>query len=117
MFLNHLWDQNAWNSHCISRWGIAPDIYYGQVVFGASKDPAFALRGVTNIVFSNGKLDPWHVGSVTETIHKDIVGFLMPGSAHFLDLMYPNDSDPQGVKDGRDVEKGTIIKWLQEYIA
>ena len=116
MFLPSPWDQTTVNSKCLQRFGVAPDVYYPKVYFGSSSNHSWLLRWTTNIVFSNGDLDPWQTGAVTYlTGIPDIVAFNMTDAAHHLDLRTPNPADPQSVIDGRSIEKRTIETWIANY--
>ena len=80
----------------------------------------------SNIVFSNGMLDPWGSGGVLNTItnEKDMVAVYMSGrnmrhstlirseSAHHLDMRLPNSADPESVQNGRQIE----IEYIQEWV-
>lgn len=76
---------------------------------------------MTNIIFSNGDLDPWHSGGVLYNItssNKDIFTTLyIPLSAHHLDLRAPNAADPDVVTQARQVEANVIGGWIAEYYA
>lgn len=73
---------------------------------------------ISNIIFSNGQLDPWTAGGLTQEIKNngniDII--YISESAHHLDLREPNDQyDPQSVKDARAKETAIIKRWIAEY--
>lgn len=101
------------DQYCASKWGVAPNPYYVQTFFGADTNPANPLRYASNIVFSNGALDPWQSGSVLQSLSKNsLVAFVMQGAAHHLDLRTPNVADPADVVRGRLTEKALIQYWL-----
>jgi len=112
MFGDQPWSQPAENSYCQQAWGVTPQINYANVFYGTNMNPAIPLREVSNIVFSNGSLDPWQTGAVTKSPNTNIVAFVMAGAAHHLDLRYPNAADPSEVTAGRATEKLTIEYWL-----
>lgn len=55
----------------------------------------------SNIIFSNGDLDPWRAGGVLTNINPNIVVRLIQGGAHHLDLREPNAADPADVTAAR----------------
>ena len=55
----------------------------------------------SNIIFSNGDLDPWRAGGVLTPINDDIVVRLIKGGAHHLDLRSPNPADSQDCTEAR----------------
>ncbi|GIY39758.1 dipeptidyl peptidase 2 [Caerostris extrusa] len=63
------------------------------------------ISSATNIVFSNGNLDPW----------APWWSVIVEGGAHHLDLREDNPNDPQSVRDARNFELANIRKWLTEY--
>mmetsp|Transcript_19999 Transcript_19999/g.20059 ORF Transcript_19999/g.20059 Transcript_19999/m.20059 type:complete len:219 (+) Transcript_19999:788-1444(+) len=118
MFGNIPWDQTWWNSYCVSTWGRSPILNYATVYFGATTDSQtkWYLRDATNIIFSNGSLDPWVSGAITKSINPTVLGFVMAGAAHIADLKAPNVNDPVEVTNGRAIIKGAIVYALSEKI-
>jgi hypothetical protein len=70
----------------------------------------------TNIVFSNGQLDPWSSGGVltNESLPSSVIALLLPMGAHHLDLMFEDLADPPCVKAARAVEEAHIRRWITE---
>jgi len=84
--------------------------YFGGMV------PKRDFYKTSNIIFSNGVLDPWHAGGIyKEAVSPRTVVLYIAHSAHHLDLRLPNVADPQTVTDARAVETGVIAKWIDEY--
>ncbi|GIY18638.1 dipeptidyl peptidase 2 [Caerostris darwini] len=73
------------------------------------------ISSATNIVFSNGNLDPWAPGGILKNISDSLVAVIVEGGAHHLDLREDNPNDPQSVRDARNFELANIRKWLTEY--
>lgn len=71
----------------------------------------------TNIIFSNGELDPWRAGSLNDIIQgNDKIHIkYIPKAAHHLDLREPNAEDPAEVTKARDEETAIIDKWITDY--
>lgn len=70
---------------------------------------------ITNIVFSNGLLDPWSGGGVLRSSNENVKIVLIPEGAHHLDLRASNPADPASVTRARAVHVQNIQKWLTEY--
>ncbi len=75
----------------------------------------------SNIVYSNGDLDPWMPAGVNMELQQDkkmkksnsnIMSLLIKQGGHHLDLFWPTDSDPVSVKEVRAVEEEQIRKWV-----
>jgi pimeloyl-ACP methyl ester carboxylesterase len=103
-------------------WSTWLDMFYG----GAH------LAGHSNIVFSNGLLDPWSAGGVyaagmdplnhpsyggpmVQNITESIIALIIQFGGHHTDLMYSDERDPDCVKEARSIEKDHITKWIAEW--
>jgi lysosomal Pro-X carboxypeptidase len=78
-----------------------------------AKTIAEDLKYASNIVFSNGKIDPWSVGGILGDLNNpNLQTIIIEESAHHLDLRAPNEDDPQSVVDARKSHIQQIQKWL-----
>lgn len=84
--------------------------FWIDTVYGGTRFDRYA----TNIVFTNGDLDPWmpagvnmasntvdqtgKVAAVGKEDSEEIVSVLIKQGGHHLDLFFPTDSDPENVK-------------------
>jgi len=62
--------------------------------YWGGRNPKKDFVSASNIIFSNGELDPWQAGGVLSKINDDIVNIYIESSAHHLDLRLPNAADP-----------------------
>ena len=99
-----------------SRW---LDAYFGRK----------SLEGYSNIIFSNGLLDPWSSAGVYDDMtviepgryagpwlrnissSRDVSALILPLGAHHLDLMFSDDDDPPEAPYARMVEYAAIDRW------
>ena len=76
-----------------------------------------AAGGGSQIVFSNGGLDPWSYGGVQpdDVASGEASGPLVltiEEGAHHLDLRGPNPSDPPSVVRAREQEAAALSRWI-----
>ncbi|XP_053380895.1 dipeptidyl peptidase 2-like isoform X2 [Mercenaria mercenaria] len=106
MFPAMPWTPDMRHDYCYKRWKVTPRDTWSDVEFWG-KDIASA----SNIVFSNGDLDPWRGGGVLSNVGSEIT-LVNTGGAHCFDLAGQNSHDPISVKAAREVEKAAIRKWI-----
>ena len=60
------WDQGSYNlsEHCAASWGMTPRPSWAPVEYGGLE----GWRAASNIVFSNGDMDPWSVYGLKEDV-------------------------------------------------
>jgi len=113
MFLPQPFDLNVFDEYCHNTWGVIPrpnwviDYYGGNPI---SSGPNFVG---SNIVWSNGRLDPWSGGGVRQDVSDTVAIFIKDG-AHHLDLRAPNSQDPASVTAARQVEEKYVQQWINE---
>ena len=74
-----------------------------------------AHTGTSNIVFSNGLLDPWAAGGVLHNISATVIALLLPSGAHHSDLMFSNAADGADVVAARSVHRAHMRQWIRAY--
>jgi len=74
----------------------------------------YNIQAASNIVFSNGLLDPWHRGGPLQDVSDTLVAVVIADGAHHLDLRGADPRDPQSVRAGRLKEVEHIIKWIDD---
>jgi len=89
-----------------------------DTVYGGSR-----MQYVTNIVYSNGNLDPWMPAGITPVTPSDstdmnsIISLVIDMGGHHLDLFFPTENDPESVKTVRQVEADHIKAWIEQVAA
>ena len=93
---------------------MTPQYDWAFTYFGG-KNPKKDFMNASNIIFSNGTLDPWHAGGVLDQVSDACISIYIENSAHHLDLRLPNEADPQTLTDARQTETEWIAKFIDQY--
>lgn len=116
MFWVAPWNLTADLESCEQQYGSTPRPNMARIQYGLD-NIAFA----SNIVFSNGNLDPWSGGGVTNpklfNNNPSLKVVIIEGGAHHLDLRASNPADPASVRHARQIEADNISAWLAQYYA
>ncbi|XP_015610590.1 lysosomal Pro-X carboxypeptidase [Cephus cinctus] len=110
MFEPEPWDFKEYSDQCYKDYNIRPRLDLACTEYGC-KD----LSAATNIVFSNGLLDPWSSGGVFRNLSSSTSVIIIPEGAHHLDLRASNPRDPVSVINARKYHRSAIKKWIKEY--
>lgn len=109
MFYPFTWSATAERERCQKKFGITPDFYRTVMMYGGSK-----FSTATNIIFSNGELDPWSALGVQQPPNDNVVVIVIPGVAHHVDLRFASPTDSRAVKQARLIEKNYIRQWISQ---
>ncbi|NP_001072639.1 lysosomal Pro-X carboxypeptidase precursor [Xenopus tropicalis] len=109
MFEPQSWDLQAFSDECYKQWGVRPRGSWVTTVYGGKN-----ISSHSNIIFSNGGLDPWSAGGVKESLSDSLLAVLIPEGAHHLDLRSNNADDPKSVLLARSLEVEYMKKWIAQ---
>ena len=105
---------------CEAYYGVRPQMGHLETWGGgyglASAPPRSSL---TNVIWSNGKRDPWHGGGFLRPSDARAGGavFVMETTAHHQDLRLPHPADPAELVAVRQEEEKLIRAWIGEHWA
>ena len=91
-----------------------------SILASGRRSGGYAIGGSnagSNIIWSNGKRDPWHGGGFlreSDALPGGAV-FVMRSTAHHQDLRAPSPNDPAELVIVRKKEEALIRQWIQEY--
>ncbi|XKL62403.1 hypothetical protein PGB90_002236 [Kerria lacca] len=110
MFVPQEWNFKNYLKKCFKTYGMYPQKYKIEKLYGGKK-----LNAISNIIFSNGELDPWMSGGVTYAMSPTIYPVVISKSAHHLDLRAANKHDPISVIKARKFYIKIFRKWIVKY--
>ena len=86
-----------------------------HILFECAHKELTALIWLVSLPGSNGDLDPWSGGGVTEDLSDTLVVGSIPEGAHHLDLRSSTDTDPPSLQLARTVEVQHIMQWITDF--
>ncbi|KAB0359158.1 hypothetical protein FD755_011889 [Muntiacus reevesi] len=110
MFEPHSWNMKEYSDDCFKQWGVRPRPSWIPTMYGGKN-----ISSHTNIIFSNGELDPWSGGGVTKDITDTLLAIVIPNGAHHLDLRASNALDPVSVQLTRALEVKYMKQWISDF--
>lgn len=70
------------------------------------------LPDITNVIFTNGDVDPWHPLSVLKDLNAFSPAIVIKGSSHCRDIYSDVDTDLEDLKKARARIRDIISKWI-----
>ncbi|XP_031570369.1 lysosomal Pro-X carboxypeptidase-like [Actinia tenebrosa] len=110
MFYPQKWDFESYAKGCQESQKVTPLQYWVETEYGGR-----SLEAHSNIIFSNGRLDPWYAGGVTTSVSSSLVAVIIEDGAHHLDLRHKNKNDTPSVIRAREIEKHYLHEWIATY--
>ncbi|KAH3842718.1 hypothetical protein DPMN_116222 [Dreissena polymorpha] len=107
MFEPKSWNFTDFSEQCYKQWKTRPQENWITTEYWGKQ-----LQYASNIIFSNGLLDPWSSGGVLESPALTLIPIVIPDGAHHLDLRASNPLDTAAVVAARIQEKNLIKMWL-----
>ncbi|KAG5241063.1 hypothetical protein OIU78_029093 [Salix suchowensis] len=116
MYPTYDFNYSSFQEGCWEEFGVIPRPRWITTEFGG-QDIKTALETFgSNIIFSNGLLDPWSGGSVLQNISETIVALVTKEGAHHLDLRPSTPEDPDWLVEQRETEVKLIKGWIDDYL-
>ncbi|XVE86949.1 hypothetical protein DITRI_Ditri18aG0076400 [Diplodiscus trichospermus] len=115
MFPTYDWDYSAYQERCRRDFQVTPRPRWITTEFGGHDIEHVLKFFGSNIIFSNGLLDPWSGGSVLKNISETIVALVTEEGAHHIDLRASTPEDPDWLVEQRATEIKLIEDWLDNY--
>jgi lysosomal Pro-X carboxypeptidase len=93
---------------CRDKWHIEPRPEWATVNYGGWE----ALRAASNLVFTNGELDPWKGGGVLENVSASVLSFVIPSVGHHVDLFFSHADDTAPLRAVRAAQIDAARSWI-----
>ncbi|XP_055354093.1 dipeptidyl peptidase 2-like [Paramacrobiotus metropolitanus] len=103
------WTKDLRAAYCQKHYAVVPRDSALRIEYGAQR-----LSAASNIIFSNGLLDPWHRGGVLQNVSETVVAVLVAEGAHHLDLRAADSRDPPSVIAARQQEVELIKRFVKD---
>lgn len=110
MFEKSSWNFQNFSDECFDKYGVRPRRDWAVTEYGGSQ-----ISSLSNIIFSNGDLDPWSGGGVLHNVSDSVISLMIKYGAHHYDLRGKHPQDTSYVKEARRLEGYYFHKWIMEY--
>ncbi|EFN56756.1 hypothetical protein CHLNCDRAFT_144218 [Chlorella variabilis] len=109
-------NRSALDASCVAAFGgvVLPHIGEMHLRYGLFPDQFAAAA--TNVVFSNGLLDPWGSAGYLEGLAPSLPAVVLPQGAHHVDLMFADPADPPQFAEARDEIMGHVRTWIDDWV-
>jgi len=111
MFNARIWDEDKYAEYCKNEMKVNARQNYIRYQYGGTYNK-LDFESYSNIIFTNGNLDPWHPGGILSDVNENVYGILIDQAAHHLDLRLPHEEDPESVRQVRARETQIFRQWM-----
>ncbi|XP_065876090.1 uncharacterized protein [Euphorbia lathyris] len=115
MFPAYDFDFASYQEGCWKEFGVLSRLRWITTQFGGRDIKTVLEKFGSNIIFSNGLLDPWSGGSVLQNISETVVALVTEEGAHHIDLRAATPEDPDWLVKQRLTEVELIKGWISDY--
>ncbi|CAH1421281.1 unnamed protein product [Lactuca virosa] len=115
MFPEWEYNSTSYAEECWNQFRVIPRPTWITTEFGGHDYKSVLKKFGSNIIFSNGLLDPWSGGSVLENVSESVVALVTEKGAHHLDLRAATGDDPDWLVKQRESEVEIIQAWIHDY--
>ncbi|XP_074301234.1 uncharacterized protein LOC141632602 [Silene latifolia] len=113
MFERHPFNLSTFSEDCFDQYGEYPHSDWISTYYGGQNLKSSLKTSASNIIFSNGLLDPFSGASILEDVSKTVVAITTKQGSHCLDMNPPQDNDPKWLKHQREKELRIIGHWIE----
>jgi len=117
MFPSRPWSLNQFSQQCMQTFGVSPRLDWEPVNYGMTANVNSTLKYASNIVFSQGVMDPWSGGCIQDEINANTLVIKIAKAAHCFDLKSPSPRDPLSLILARQQEEILINQWIGSKLA
>lgn len=110
MFEPSAWDFKKTVDDCYKKFGVRITRDDLAILAYGGKEAEYS-----NLIFTNGLLDPWSSGGVLKSNTRSVYAIIIPDGAHHLDLRSSNSKDRSSVISARENIRNIIQIWLKLY--
>uniref|UniRef100_A0A7N0UQQ9 Lysosomal Pro-X carboxypeptidase n=1 Tax=Kalanchoe fedtschenkoi TaxID=63787 RepID=A0A7N0UQQ9_KALFE len=100
---------------CMRKYGVRPKADWIISYFGGQDIKLVLKRFGSNIIFSNGLIDPYSSGGVLEDLSDTLVALKAQQGSHCFDLYPASGNDPEWLVKIKAEEVKIVAAWLEDY--
>uniref|UniRef100_A0A5B7BS65 Putative lysosomal Pro-X carboxypeptidase n=1 Tax=Davidia involucrata TaxID=16924 RepID=A0A5B7BS65_DAVIN len=115
MYPAYDYNYSSFQEECWKDFRVKPRPTWITTEFGGHDFKTALKMFGSNIIFSNGLLDPWSGGSVLEDVSETIIALVTEKGAHHIDLRVATAEDPDWLIEQRASEIKLIEGWINNY--
>ncbi|KDO34307.1 hypothetical protein SPRG_19121 [Saprolegnia parasitica CBS 223.65] len=111
MFPPQRHNETADAMRCLQTWGVQLRPFGAHTMYGGRA----GLEAATNLVLTNGDMDPWSHSGVLQSLAPSVVAVRIPKGTHQSDLYFHDATDSDDLKSARSVVRAHVQHWLTAF--